>query len=307
MSLAEMGRVARRRWYVLLPLLLLAAVLTAGVARSIPRQYQSTGMVSLLASQQSIKGTSTVPGTSNPFLSFDSSLNDTADFLVRRLGSTEAAQQLAGEGVGTYTAVLAASQGPFIDLTTNGASPQAARAAMTTLIGYTAAQLQSLQEQQGVPAQAMITSAVIVPGSPPAALDKRRVQDSLGAGAAGLALAVLATFAADSFAARRRSRRGRRAEVRAGVSGSGSGGSAGAEAIGTAEAAGASAAEPSAEPVRRRSADPAAVPRPGAHAAHTAAHAGGPAEERAPGQGPDAAAPRVLTGELISPLTDVRD
>lgn len=210
MGLAEMGRVVLRRWYVLLPLLLLAATLTAGVNRSIPRQYQSAGMVSLLASQQSIKGTSTLPGTGNPFLSFDSSLNDTADFLVRRLASTDAAQQLAAEGVGAYTAVLAASQGPFIDLTANGTTPQAAKTAMAALIAYTSAQLQLLQQQQGVPAQSMITSAVIVPGSPPVAQNKRRTQDTLGAGAAGLALAFLVTFAADSFTARRRRRRSAR-------------------------------------------------------------------------------------------------
>ena len=214
MSLAEMGRVIRRRWYVLLPLLILVAVLTAGVDKSIPRQYQSTGMVSLLASQQSTKGTSTLPGTGNPFLSFDSSLNDTADFLVRRVDSTDAAKQLAGEGVGTYTAVLAASQGPFIQLTANGATPQAAKAAMTTLIAYTGVQLTALQVQQGVPAQDMITAATIVPGSPPSALNKQRDQDSLGAGAAALALAVLATFALDSVAMRRRAREGRRLAAR---------------------------------------------------------------------------------------------
>lgn len=215
MSLAEMGRVIRRRWYVLLPLLLLAALLTAGVDKSIPRQYQSTGMMSLLASQQSIKGTSTVPGTGNPFLSFDSSLNDTADFLVRRLASTDASQQLAGEGVGSYAAVLAASEGPFIQLTVTDSTPQDTRDSMAKLISYTAAQLQTLQQQQGVPAPDMIISAVIVPGSTPAAQSKRRVQDSLGAAAAGLALAVLATFAADSVAARRR--RNRRASRRSGA------------------------------------------------------------------------------------------
>lgn len=209
MSLAEMARVLRRRWYVLLPLLILAGVLTAGVQKSIPKQYQSIGMVSLLASQQSIKGTSQLPGTNNPFLSYDSSLNDTADFLVRRVEAGPAAQQLAAAGVGAYSVELAASQGPFIDLTTVGANPQSAKAAMTTLIAFTAQQLQALQQQQGVPAQNMITSAVIVPASAATAQNKKRIQDTLGAGAAGLALALLVTFALDSVgrAGRRRRRR----------------------------------------------------------------------------------------------------
>jgi hypothetical protein len=211
MNIGEMGRVIRRRWYLLLPLLLAAAAVTVGVDRSIAPQYQTTGMVSLLASQQSIKGTSTLPGTGNPFMSFDSSLNDTADFLVRRLASTDASQQLATEGVGGYTAVLAASQGPFIQLTADGSTPGAATDAMRALIGYTTAQLTALQQQQGVPAPDMITATVIVPGGPPAAQNKRRTQDSLGAGAGGLALALLVTFGADSLLGRRRRDEGRAA------------------------------------------------------------------------------------------------
>ena len=204
MSLAEMWRVIRRRWYVLLPSILLVLGLSAGVYASIPKQYQTSAMMSLLASQQSIKGTSTVPGTSNPFMNFDSSLNDTADFLVRRLASDDAAQELGTEGVSGYTAVLAASQGPFIELTANGSTPAAATAAIGKLVDYTSQQLQQLQQQQGVPAQAMIESAVIVPGSPPLAQTKKRTQDTLGAAAGGLALALLATFTVDTLAQRRR-------------------------------------------------------------------------------------------------------
>jgi len=326
MSLAEMGRVARRRWYILLPLLLLAVVATVGVERSIPRQYQSTGMVSLLASPQSIKGTSTVPGTENPFLSFDSSLNDTADFLVRRLSSTDAAQQLAGEGVGTYTAVLAASQGPFIQLTANGATPKAARDAMTALIAYTSTQLNALQDEQGVPRQNMITSAVIVPGSPPTALNKRRVQDTLGAGAAALALAILATFATDSIALRRRRKHGRR---KAGRSTAGPaaalstatqatmstapGAVPGGEPGGLAEQGGAdgagAAAGPddlAALPVRRRSAERAERIGNVNPTATANGEAGADRPAASSGELPGAAA-GGLTGELISPLSEARD
>jgi hypothetical protein len=282
MSLAEMGRVIRRRWYVLLPLLLLAATLTVGMDRSIPRQYQSTGMVSLLASQQSIKGTSTVPGTGNPFESFDSSLNDTADFLVRRLVSTEASQQLAGEGVGNYTAVLAASQGPFVQLTVTASTATATKAAMATLISYTSAQLQALQQQQGVPAQDMITSAVIVPDSAPAAQNKRRDEDSLGVGAAGLALAILATFATDSVASRRR--RGRRPARRPGsTAGSAADANAAPEAFGALDG---SAGEPITEPI--------GVGRGGTGRGERAA-------EPAPGR------PGAGSGERISPLSEARD
>lgn len=286
MSLAEMWRVIRRRWYVLLPSILLALGLTGGVYESIPPQYQSTAMMSLLASQQSIKGTTAAPGTSNPFLNFDSSLNDTADFLVRRLASTGAARQLAAHGVTGYTAVLAASQGPFIQLTASGRTAGAAADGIAELIGYTAQQLRALQQQQGVPARAMIQSAVIVPGSPPLAQTKRRTQDTLGAGAGALALAVLGTFAVDSLASRRRARRRHRPLAPT-----------------TPEPEASSGPErPSAfEPASR---EPSTAPEPPSYPGPSVFEpaAGGSGVRRrsaAPGGG--------SPGELISPLTEVRD
>ena len=207
MNLAEIGRIIRKRWYVLLPMLLLASGLTAGVDKSIPVSYQSTGMVSLLASQEAVKGTSALPGTENVFLSFNSSLNDTADFLTRRINSSADAQKLAAEGVtGTYSEVLAASQGPFIALTVNGPNAAIASKEMTTLIAFTGQELQRLQQQENVPAVDMIQSAVIVPGGVPKAQTKTKLQDTAGAGIGGIALAFLVTLAANSLIESRRRR-----------------------------------------------------------------------------------------------------
>jgi hypothetical protein len=209
MNLAEIWRIILKRWYILLPMLLLAAVLTAGVDQAIAAQYQSTSMLSLLASQQATKGTATLPGTGNPFSSFDSSLNDTADFLTRRVNSSADAQQLAAQGVtGEYSEALAASQGPFITVIVDGPSAAAAAAEMTTLITFTQQQLQALQEQENVPTVDMIRSAVIVPGGQPVAQTKSKLQDTLGAGVAGVALAFLVTLAAHSvLESRRRQKR----------------------------------------------------------------------------------------------------
>jgi hypothetical protein len=209
MDLAEFGRVIRRRWYVLLPLLLIVTGMTVAVRDKIAVQYQSTSTVSLLASQQSTVGTTTLPGTGNPFLSFDSSLNDTADFLARRVSSASASNQLAAEGLtGSYSAVLAASQGPFITLTVDAPTAAATTHQMNILISFTAVQLTALQQQEGVTAANMIRSAVIVPGSEPAAQNKSRNQDTIGVGVAGIAIVFLAVFAYDALtASRRRSRK----------------------------------------------------------------------------------------------------
>lgn len=221
MNLAEIWRIILKRWYIAVPMLLLAVGLTAAVDQAIAVQYQSTSMISLLASQQATKGTNTLPGTENPFSNFDSSLNDTADFLTRRVNSPTDAQQLATLGVtGKYSEVLAASQGPFIMLTVQGPSAASTEAQMTTLINYTTQALQTLQDQENVPTVDMIRSDVIVPGDTAVAQTKTRLQDTLGAAAGGFALAILVTIAVHSIL---ESRRKGRKSGRGGNSGSGSG------------------------------------------------------------------------------------
>jgi hypothetical protein len=211
MDLAEVARIIRARWYVLLPLLLLTVALAVGVDKSVPTKYQSTSSISLLASQSATTGTSTVPGTGNAFLNFNSSLNDTADFLVRRMGSNDAANDLRGRGVTeAYIVALAAgAQGPFISLAVTGTNPQHVLASMRTLTTYTQEQLQAVQQQASVRPVDMIRSLVIVPPGPPSAQTKTKTQDVLGAGIGGLVVTFLAVFVVENIAASRKRRRRR--------------------------------------------------------------------------------------------------
>lgn len=211
MDLAEVIRVIRTRWYVMVPLLLLTIALTVGVDRSIPTKYQSTSEISLLASQSATAGTEKVPGTGNAFLNFGSSLNDTADFLVRRLSSNDSGNDLAKLGVTeTYAVALAAAaQGPFITLSVTGSNPEHILTSMNTLTDYTVQQLEKVQEQAQVKPVDMIRSIVIVPPSTPSAQTKTKTQDVLGVAIGGLVIAFLATFVVESILASRRRRRRR--------------------------------------------------------------------------------------------------
>jgi hypothetical protein len=211
MDLVEVVRVIRARWYVLLPLLLLTAALVVGVDKSVPTKYQSTSSLTLLASQSATTGTSTVPGSGNPFGNFNSSLNDTADFLVRRMGSTGVANDLRGGGVTeAYVVALAAgAQGPFITLSVTGTDPKHVLASLNTLSNYTQQQLQAVQQQASVKPIDMIRSMVIVPPGPPSPQTKTKTQDVLGAGIGGLVVTFLAVFVVDNIAASRKRRRRR--------------------------------------------------------------------------------------------------
>lgn len=209
MDLAEVIRIIRARWYVMVPLLIVAIALTVGVDRSIPTKYQSTSSLSLLASESATAGTQTLPGTRNPFLSYGSSLNDTADFLVRRMNSTGAADDLHTRGVTeTYAVALAAAaQGPFITLTVTGSDPEHVLTSVNTLIQYTAQQLEAVQAQASVQPRDMIRSMVITPPGSPTKQTKTKTQDVLLTAIGGLVIAFLTTFMVESVLASRRRRR----------------------------------------------------------------------------------------------------
>ncbi len=211
MDLTEAARVMRGRWYVLVPLLLLTLVATLGVDKAEKTKYQATSTFSLLASQQTVQGTATVPGTDNAFLSFDASLNDMADFLTRRVDAPDSAQQLLQLGVTeSYSADLAANaEGPFITLTVTGSNPAHVISSINTLMKFSQQELAQIQTQASVAPTAMIGSMVIVPPGPPTPQLKSKMQAMIGVAVVGLVLAFLATFASDSVvAARARRRRG---------------------------------------------------------------------------------------------------
>lgn len=214
MNFLEAVSVLRRRWYVALVLLVVAIAATAGMDKAIPGKYQSTSTFSLLASHQAIEGTSSVPGTKNPFLSYDTSLNATADFLVRRLNSPDDGLKLLGDGVTeAYSAELAAAAvGPFITLTVTGTDPQHVTTSMKTLLDFSQQELETVQTQSGVAPAAMIGSIVVVAPGPPTPQHKTKTQAVLGTAIGGMVLVFLGTFLTDSLAeSRRRKRRGRTA------------------------------------------------------------------------------------------------
>ncbi|NEA99250.1 chain length determinant protein [Streptomyces sp. SID13726] len=200
MDLAEIFRVMRRRWYVLLPGLLLAAGLTVGVALTVPVTYQSQSTVVLLNSQKA-----TVAYDGNPFLSTQTSLTGMADSLARNLNSDVSVRELKSRGAtGTFEAKLADNaQGPLMWLTVTGTDKKAVLASDRILTSYAKERLEQFQKQQSVTTNAMIRMTTIVAPQNPAAQTKTRLEYMVMAGGLGLVLSLVATFYAE---ARRRPR-----------------------------------------------------------------------------------------------------
>jgi len=200
MDLAEIFRVMRRRWYVLLPGLLLAAGLTVAVALVVPVTYQSQSTVVLLNSQ---KATRAYDG--NPFLSTQTSLTGMADSLARNLNSDASIRALKSRGAtGTFEAKLADNaQGPLMWLTVTGTDESSVLASDRILTAYAKERLEAFQEQQSVDENAMIRMMTIVASQNPVAQTKTRLEYMIMAGGAGFVISMIATFYVE---ARKRSR-----------------------------------------------------------------------------------------------------
>ncbi|MGW3356284.1 chain length determinant protein [Streptomyces bungoensis] len=200
MDLAEIFRVMRRRWYVLLPGLLLTAALTVAAALMVPVTYQSQSTVVLLNSQKA-----TVAYDGNPFLSTQTSLTGMADSLARNLNSDVSLRELKSRGAtGTFEAKLADNaQGPLMWLTVTGTDKAAVLASDRILTAYAKERLDQFQKQQSVAPKAMIRMTTIVPPQNPVAQTKTRLEYLVMAGVLGLVLSLVAVFYVE---ARRRPR-----------------------------------------------------------------------------------------------------
>jgi capsular polysaccharide biosynthesis protein len=201
MDLAEIFRVMRRRWYVLLPGLLLTAGLIVGVALMVPVTYQSQSTVVLLNSQKA-----TVAYDGNPFLSTQTSLTGMADSLARNLNSDGSVRDLKSRGAtGAFAAKLADNaQGPLLWLTVTGTDKTAVLASDKILTAYAKERLDLFQKQQSVAPKAMIRMTTIVPPQNPVAQTKTRIEYLVMAGCLGLVLSLVAVFYVE---ARKRSRK----------------------------------------------------------------------------------------------------
>ncbi len=201
MDLAEIFRVMRRRWFVLLPGLLLTAGLMVAVVMAVPITYQSQSTVVLLNSQKA-----TVAYDGNPFLSTQTSLTGMADSLARNLNSDGSVRELKSRGAkGTFEAKLADNaQGPLMWLTVTGTDKAAVLKADRVLTAYAKERLDQFQKEQSVAPKAMIRMQTVVPPQNPVAQTKTRLEYMIMAGGLGLVLSMTAAFYAE---ARKRSRK----------------------------------------------------------------------------------------------------
>ncbi|WIM99561.1 hypothetical protein ACTOB_003219 [Actinoplanes oblitus] len=212
MDLGEILRILRNRWYIVVPMLALAVGLGLGTYVLVPNTYTTYTMVSLLAAPTTSKAAAVDTGQDNPFLNFNGSLVATADFLGRRLQSSDTVLQLKAAGITEeYTVALAENaQGPFLTITlTGGATKEHVLASANQLVKVADTTLTEIQKQNNVAEKDRITLIQVIPPQKPETESKEKLKLVIVAGGGTAALAFVLTFVVESIArARRRKRLG---------------------------------------------------------------------------------------------------
>ncbi|WP_433215824.1 Wzz/FepE/Etk N-terminal domain-containing protein [Dactylosporangium sp. CS-047395] len=198
MDLGEILRVLRKRWLVVVPMFVLALGLGVTAFFVVPNTYESYTTVSLLSS--SMKTEVATKGNDNPFMTFDSSLIATADFLGRSLQSTDSVEELKRQGVTEKYAVALAdgAQGPFLTFTVTGSDKAHVLRSTATLAKFANERLTAIQQQNGVKTQDMIRMTEIVPPQTPETKAKKKIEIVLAATGGMIALTLLVTFVMES-------------------------------------------------------------------------------------------------------------
>lgn len=206
-------RLLRRRWYIALPSIILSVGIAALAFASIPTRYESTGAVVLTspASGPRFSG-NTAPQDVvrvNPLLAFDGSLTTTALLLSQILGDPQTHVELGAtsETGTTYVASTGDANGPFVFVTVESNSAEAAQLMVGKVLDRARQELEERQRSLQAPEPTFITSEMIV--------QPTEAEGKIGgkvryAGASMIVLLLMTTaltFGSDSFIDKRNRRR----------------------------------------------------------------------------------------------------
>ncbi|XVS66749.1 hypothetical protein ACQPYE_12015 [Actinosynnema sp. CA-299493] len=207
-------RTLRRRWYIALPAAITAVAVAAGVFLSIPTRYQSSGVMVLTSPaaggtfKEKISPEDAV--RVNPLLSFDGSLTTTAQIISQILADPKTRKESLGLGKDStenFTAAGGGMGGPFLFVTADGSTPEAAEQLVTTVMEFATKELDKQQTTLKAPESTFITSQVIVNPTEAEAQIGGKVRYAGAAFVLLMLLTTAATFGGDSVLNHLRRRR----------------------------------------------------------------------------------------------------
>ena len=201
----EVMKTLRKRWAITLILLVITVVGTAGAFKALPPTYQAKANVILLPSATVAKTTG-----GNPFLAFDSTLNQAADVIRYEVTDTRTGLALQAAGYSqSYTVTDALDTGaPVLLVTVTGKNSAAVENTLTGVTNEISTKLAA--EQADLAAPNKIRSQVITFSPQPTTVSSKKLRSVLVVLAVGVLLTFAVPLGVDATATRRRQRKNNR-------------------------------------------------------------------------------------------------
>ncbi|WP_199442688.1 hypothetical protein [Umezawaea beigongshangensis] len=208
-------RMLQKRWYVVVPALLLSVALTLFTYSSIPTRYSSTG--SMLLTTPSTGGRFTESGPLdevvrvNPLLAFDGSLVIAAQIVAQVLNDPATKREL-GLGDGSQDSYLAnngETNSPFVFITAESDTAEGALSLVARTLERASTELNDRQAALEAPASTFIETEVLVAPTEPEAQIGGKIRFAGAALVLSLVLSLTVTFGTDSVLETLRRRRER--------------------------------------------------------------------------------------------------
>jgi len=197
MKLADVVGALRRRWYVLLAGILIAAGGATYVWMTVSPEYERT------ASQLLLPGKATIPEDANPYL-FVGGLYQVADILVRAIGPDDVAAATAEHPDATVAVTRDTAAGAVMIVTVTASSEDAAATVLENVTALTASRLGELQDEKSIPGDERIELVPLTNATQSVVIQKTRMLTAAAVGIGGLALGAVAAVLADTFLRSRR-------------------------------------------------------------------------------------------------------
>ncbi|MCT9002632.1 YveK family protein [Microbacterium memoriense] len=199
MTLLDLMRAFTRRWYIVIPGMVLAFVAAFGAWTVVAPTYERA------ASQLLLPGLGTLPeGATNPYL-YLGGLTPPADVLVRAVSSEDVLRPVLEQNPGIKIEIARdpTASGPVIQTKVTAADDEVAGAVLEGLMASTTAALDDLQAEEGIPVRDRITITTVSVDAEGKVQQRDRVVASAGAGIILLVLSLVIASLVDGLVTRR--------------------------------------------------------------------------------------------------------
>lgn len=203
MDLWELLKVMARRWYVVVPVLIVTAIVAITLPPTIDPEYRASGTMILV-------GPAGTAAELNPFLTAGLGTNAEASAIVVQSPNSKAV--VAEQGLSTDYEVQA--DGPVLVITASAESPSQAVDTVTFVEELLNAQLVDLQTQAAVPAEAQLSVVPLIPEVVATPVYQSRLRVTILTVVIGVLTAVLVAMAVEGLSRHRSGARRPRRESR---------------------------------------------------------------------------------------------